>query len=168
MSVQRLRRLIESAPALGDDGEWLAAAFGRYVNEAPNGLTLDQVLGVATPLGSRPWWEKQERENQRDAVRILAGQCPPSVRSPASTIAESPRRYQRGRWRIDRDRDEHAGFDQKHTAMRTLLIANRGDAPSPKTIKRLLIEVDTMSPRSCPVTRGQIDIEVTDDDESPD
>lgn len=163
MSIDRLRRLIVSAPALGADGAWFAERLQHYLDNARAGETLERTFEVATSFGSRPWWQREEREHRREAARVLANLCPETDRSKAAAIADSLRRYQGGRWRLYR-RDDRSDFDPKRGAMHTLLAANNGEVPSPKTIKRLLDEVDTTSPRLCPPTHGLIQVEVPDDE----
>lgn len=169
MSIDRLRRLIEVAPQLGNDGDWLAQRLQHYVTHAHEGVTLDQVLGVATPSGSRSWWAKQEREHQREAVRRLAQKTSaPQDRSRAESLRALLSRYQHGRFRFDRARDATDISDPTRRDMHKVLVANDGTTPSRRTLERLLGDCDITSPTSCRSTHGPIPSEVSANESTAD
>lgn len=140
MSIDRLRRLIDALPALGVDGEWLAAALQRYLDEAPNGVTLDESLGVATPRGGRPWWKAEALRQRDESIARLRDLVPANeFRSEALAIRAAAIRYRRTRYQST----PAADTDPAHVALRALLDTTGGDPPSRKAIERALANRDT-------------------------
>lgn len=142
MSVDRLRRLISTAPAFGADGEWLADALRRYIAEAQSGLTMDQALGVKPKRGERPWWKRERREQLRRAAYKVADLFP-SDESRAEAMRQTLSRYEAGRFRIDQQRQHNAITDPKREALHELLTAYGGTTPARRTLERLLASCDS-------------------------
>jgi len=140
MSIDRIRRLITSAPALGDDGEWLADALRRYINEAPNGLTLDSAMGVATPQGGRPWWKMEQLRKRERSIAKLGKLLPVGeFRSEALAIRTATVRYRRTKYRAPASVDQTPA----EVELRALLDASGGELPSRRVFERALANCDT-------------------------
>ena len=139
MSIDRLRRLAESAPGWGPDGEWLAEAFQQYLDHAHNGATLDQALGVAVSRGQRPWWIREKRQRALEALATLnAHVATESYRSRADEIVAMLRRYQSARWKHDRNATPAPSTDPVRAAMHAVLAGNGGEIPSRQLIDSAL------------------------------
>ena len=112
--VQRLRRVIadmEAKPAPTDDDVWFARASRRYLENASDGLTLDQALGLAPAQGEQSWWRREALDRRDTAVRELAGRHLHGM-SPAAQAREIEsllRRYASTRWLRS---DQYAGGTQ--------------------------------------------------------
>ena len=119
MSVDRLRGLIDFAPHLGVDGEWLAPRLRHYAAHAHEGVTLNQALGVAGTRGQRPWWIQEKRERTIEALASL-GTCTTreSYRGRADEILAMLRRYRSARWRQDRNATTTPNLDPVRAAAR--------------------------------------------------
>ena len=139
VSVDRLRRLVESAPALGPDGEWLAAALQRYLAHAHEGVTLDQVLGVAAVRGAWPWWRCEKRDREREAAQALV-----NAFGDPREAHRALRQFASGRGRFPQ-RDYQAATTQ---AASDYLSATRGKVPAhPRTLDRAVA-----GDRSCTIS----------------
>ncbi|MGE3777271.1 MAG: hypothetical protein AB7F89_08815 [Pirellulaceae bacterium] len=146
MSIDRIRRLVDVLPSLSRDGEWLADALRRYIDEAADGITLDEVLGVATPRGGRPWWKAEALRRRDESIARLRNLVPANgFRSEALAIRAAAIRYRRTRYRSAPADDT----DPAHVELRALLDTTGGDPPSRKAIERALANRDTRSAISC-------------------
>lgn len=153
MSIDRLRRLVESAPAFGTDGEWLAAALRQYLNHAHEGVTLDTCLGLTTHRGGTPWWKAQALRRRDDAIARLRDLLPVGTyRSQALAIRTEVTHFRRTRWAAVTEQPS----DPIQRELHTLLGTTGGNPPSRKAIERSLNR-DTKSPISCPKWRASID-----------
>ena len=95
--ADRLRRLADAAPVLGEDGEWLARNLGRYL-DARGAMTLDEALGLVAGAGRAPWWQAERLAKRDAALRGLA------LLMPAATVADiavTLARYETTAWRRD-------------------------------------------------------------------
>ena len=137
MSADRLRRLVQSAPALGEDGAWLAEALTRYIDTAHTGVTLDHALGVATGRNEWPWWRREQRDRESLAARELV-----NAFGDPREAHRALRQFASGRGRFPQ-RDFHAATTQ---AASDYLSATRGRVPAhPRTLERA-------SDRSCTIS----------------
>ena len=79
--ADRLRRIVQAAPTLGPDGEWLSERLDAYL-AARGATTLDEALGLVAGAGRAPWWAAERLARRDAALRELA------LLMPAATIAE--------------------------------------------------------------------------------
>lgn len=63
--IARVRRLLPALAMLGDDGAWLAAALGTWLD----GLTFEAALGLPAS-----WRQDAARKARDDALRRIAGE----------------------------------------------------------------------------------------------
>lgn len=109
--VAHLRRLRAAAaagrPLDPATARWIEQRLGRYLADAPQGLTLDRALDLQPMPGQESWWTLERRARRDDAIRRLRrALCPTaSTATAAAIIAETARRYAAAGWRLDRDKD---------------------------------------------------------------
>lgn len=89
------------------DAMELAARIDAYEARAPEGVTLDDAFGVATPPGGRPWWASERRARRDEALRQAAMILRPvgSTAERATALSREIRRYQASAWRWEQKRD---------------------------------------------------------------
>lgn len=114
----RLRRIAAAAPALGEDGEWLAEGINQCL--ASPDVTLDRALGIAPRAGQRRA-ATADALARRDAwLRRLAreryGHLGPS--QAAAAIVDAVRNYIGRGWTHDRQSPmvpaRHVGTDWEY------------------------------------------------------
>ena len=108
-AIDRLRRLAERLPALGDDGAWLAAGLNRYLDPRA-GISLEEAVDLnPSTAGGEHWRSAMKRALRDQALRELAkSACPGlSVSRQADEVRRLLRRHLTTRWqRTDRYRAE--------------------------------------------------------------
>ena len=140
-NISRLIRLAEQLPELGADGEWLSSAPNFYLENAANGVTIEQVLGLDAPPSGWPWWCQKEHAQPRDAVGRLSNRLPAARgKSRAGDFRKTIDDYRHSRSNAVRITSDDA------EAMGTLIAVNRSEVLSVKTIQRLLDQLDTSDP----------------------
>ena len=111
----------------------VASALRRYLQEAPNGLTLDEALGLVPAPGHPAWWTTEARQRRDDVIRELARRhyAGLSVRETARQIARLGRECQaRGR------RPQSAGDDRRRLAVAA--IETGAPFPGPRQVENVL------------------------------
>lgn len=140
IAVHRLRRLATVLAAGDRDAAWLADRLRAYLDDAATGVRLEEVLGLATPPGGRPWWRVEATACRDRLLRRLAELQPgatPTAR--VNALLHKLRRYAATGWRHDQRR--HDLLPQSHE--RRLLAEVFALDPSPPTSFRALYSIVT-------------------------
>jgi hypothetical protein len=151
-AVARLRRLVAAAaagePPPPEDAAWLAGAVQDYLDRAPDGVTLEQALGLATPPGGTPWWRTECTAARDTVLRELAARLTGTVATRAQALALLVRRYASTGWPHDRRR----GAPVPRTLERELLFRLFHLDPDPPTSIRRLSDIITATPSAAGIS----------------
>ncbi len=100
--ITRIRQFIDTHPDC-----WAADCFRKYLQGAPEGVSLEQAFGLTVGPGRVPWWREESLKARDDAIRRLADQHFGNLdlNSQADEILQTIRRYRRGRWRFDQSKE---------------------------------------------------------------
>ena len=106
-TIARLRlvaeRMARGEPNVADD-RWLSELLTEYLSRAPDeGVTLDDVFGLAVAQGGEPWWSREARALRDELIReYFAKFCGAATFAQAlATLQSDIRRYERAGWPRD-------------------------------------------------------------------
>jgi hypothetical protein len=132
--LDRLRRLLPRLPALGAEGDWLAAALARWLEPGPS-VSFEACIGVAATGRAAHW-----RAVRDEALIGIAEFVAPggSMLHQAVTTRSALVRYAAGRWaRLDRHRPRPPAYHGLDRLLYAALHATGGRILSAATLRRL-------------------------------